>query len=157
MKEFNKALGNFITDVAAGGAIRHLADQGYSISEIEKQLDYPMSKEKIAAVIWDYFVSIGKISMEEPKEKHEKSSFVKEQDEYGRTSFRKVVEIVDNSNKKYRICEFGKLLYQKSLDFSNNIKKLEDKDIEYITLMPWPLNPVYHEMDERMIRISKYI
>ena len=34
MKEFNKALSNFINDAAAGGAVRHLADLGYSISQI---------------------------------------------------------------------------------------------------------------------------
>ncbi len=155
MKEFNKALGNFITDVASGGAIRHLADQGYSISEIGNMLDYPMSKEKIAQIMWEHFTNTGKILLEAPGDIHEKASFIKEQDEFGRISFRKVTETVDNSKKKYRKCEFGKALYQSKADFKAGLQQLSEKDREYIELMPWPLNPVYHEMDDRMTRIAK--
>ena len=60
MKEFQNALSNFVHDVASGGAVRHLADAGYSISEIAAQLDYPLPKEKIAAVIWEHFVNTGR-------------------------------------------------------------------------------------------------
>ncbi len=157
MKEFNKALGNFITDVASGGAIRHLADQGLSISDISDRLDYPMSKDKITHIMWEHFLNTGKISLEEPKPVHEKASFIKEQDEYGRVSFRRVIEKVDNSDKKYCKCEFGKLLYQSGDDFRRSLTLLEDSDREYIELMPWPLSPVYHELDERMVRILKHL
>lgn len=153
MKEFNKALSNFITDVASGGAIRHLADQGYSISKIEQQLDYPMSKEKIAHIMWEHYVNTGKISLEEPKPVHEKVSFIKEQDEYGRISFRRVIEKVDNSDRKYCKCEFGKMLYQKKTEFTAGLLQLSVEDREYVELMPWPLSPVFHEEDERMHRI----
>ena len=49
-KEFNEALGNFITDFAGGGAVRHLADSGLSVSEIVSRLDYPLPKEKVASI-----------------------------------------------------------------------------------------------------------
>ena len=153
MKEFNKALGNFINDSAAGGAVRHLADLGYSISEIEGELNYPVSKEKIAYFMWAHYLNIGKISLEEPKQVHEKTSFVKEQDEYGRVSFRRVVEEVDNSDKEYVQCEFGKEIYKGTEEFKAFLEKLQPGDREYVQLMPWPLTPVYHELDERMKRI----
>ncbi len=154
MKEFNKALGNFINDAVAGGAVRHLADLGYSISKISEELNYPLPKEKIAEVMWEHFLNIGKISLEEPKPVHEKASFVKEQDEFGRISFRRVTETVDNSKKKYVMCEYGKDLYKGSAEFMNWLEGLEPGDREYIKLLPWPLTPVYHELDERMKRIQ---
>ena len=153
-REFNKALANFVNDAAAGGAVRHLADLGYSIVDIEAELDYPISKERIAAFMWEHFVNTGKICLEEPKLTHEKSSFVKEQDEYGRISFRRVTENIDNSSREYVKCDFGKKLYRRDSDFLNQLRLLSDDDREYIELLPWPLTPVFHELDERMRRIK---
>lgn len=154
MKEFNKALSNFINDAAAGGAVRHLADLGYSISQIADNLDYPIPREKIAGYMWEHFVNIGKICLEEPKPTQDIASFVKEQDSFGRISFRRVTKTVDNSDKQYVKCEFGKLLYKKDEKFIQALQKLEEGDKEYIELLPWPLTPVYHELDERMNRIK---
>lgn len=154
MKEFNKALSNFINDAAAGGAVRHLADLGYSISQIADNLDYPIPREKIAGYMWEHFVNTGKICLEEPKQTQDVASFVKEQDSFGRISFRRVVTTVDNSHKQYAKCEFGKLLYKKDEKFLQTMQKLEEGDKEYIELLPWPLTPVYHELDERMNRIK---
>lgn len=154
MKEFNKALSNFINDAAAGGAVRHLADLGYSISQIADNLDYPIPREKIAGYMWEHFVNTGKICLEEPKQTQDIASFVKEQDSFGRISFRRVVTTVDNSHKQYVKCEFGKLLYKKDEKFLQTLQKLEEGDKEYVDLLPWPLTPVYHELDERMNRIK---
>lgn len=154
MKEFNKALSNFINDAAAGGAVRHLADLGYSISQIADNLDYPIPREKIAGYMWEHFVNIGKICLEEPKQTQDVATFVKEQDSFGRISFRRVVTTVDNSHKQYVKCEFGKLLYKKDEKFLQTMQKLEEGDKEYVELLPWPLTPVYHELDERMNRIK---
>lgn len=155
MKEFNKALSNFVHDVASGGAVRHLAEAGYGISEIAAQLDYPLPKEKIAQIMWEHGLNTGKICLEEPQQTHEKVSFVKEQDAYGKTSFRKVVEVVDNSARTYVKCEYGKALYQKKPEFLAWLERLEPGDREYIQGMPWPLVPVYHELDARMKRIQQ--
>lgn len=154
-REFNNALGNFINDAAAGGAVRHLADLGHSISEIAEELDYPISKEKIAGYMWEHFINTGKITLEEPKETYEKATFVKEQDAFGKVSFRRVVEKVDNSYRKYVICDYGRELYKSSPEFLQWLNGLQEQDREYIKLMPWPLKPVYHELDERMKRIQK--
>ena len=119
-----------------------------------EQLDFPVSKEKIANYMWEHFLNTGKISLEEPRDTYEKASFVKEQDEFGKISFRRVTETVDNSNRKYVLCEFGKKLYRKDPEFVTWLDSLEDRDKEYILLLPWPLEPVYHELDERMIRLG---
>jgi len=155
MKEFNKALGNFINDAAAGGAVRHLADLGYSITQISEELNYPIAKEKIAAIMWEHFLNIGKISLEEPKETHDKVAFVKEQDEFGRISFRRVTEIIDNTKRRYIVCNYGQKKYQNPKEFDAWLNSLNPDDREYIQLLPWPLGPVYHEVDERIKRINK--
>lgn len=155
MKEFNKALGNFINDAAAGGAVRHLADLGYCISDIQSELNYPLSKEKIAGIMWEHFINTGKISLEKPQETYEKVSFVKEQDSFGKVSFRRVSEMLDNSNRKYCLCDYGRLLYKRTPEFVAWLERLDEKDREYIELMPWPLTEVYHELDDRMKRLQK--
>lgn len=135
--------------------MRHLADNGYSISEIADRLDYPLPKETISEMVWEHYVNIGKIYLQKPEETHEKVSFIKEQDSFGKISFRRVAELVDNSNRKYIKCDFGKELYKNTDEFVTWLQQLEAGDREYIESLPWPLNPVYHELDERMKRISQ--
>jgi hypothetical protein len=62
---------------------------------------------------------------------------------------------VDNTERKYVLCEYGKALYQKKPEFLQFLDSLDAGDREYIELLPWPLHPVYHELDERMQRIQK--
>ena len=38
---FKKALSDFALDAASGGAIRHLADRGYTANQIVRMLDFP--------------------------------------------------------------------------------------------------------------------
>ena len=99
-REFNEALGNFITDVAGGGAVRHLASQGLTVDEITRRLDYPMKKAKVAEMVWQYYVEQGIVCLEEPKDYVEKVSYVKEQDAYGKISMRRVVEKIDRDTMK---------------------------------------------------------
>ena len=156
-KEFNEALGKFVTDFAVGGAVRHLADSGMSISQIQQQLDYPLPKEKIAAILWEHYVNTGVICLEEPKPVTERISYVKEQDKYGKISMRRVVEQVDASHLKYVKIDFGKQLYKNKTAFTERLSGLTPEDREYILTMPWPLQDVYHVLDARMQRIQDYL
>ena len=42
--EFDRALANFINDVASGDAVRHMADQGLTVSEITARLQFSTEK-----------------------------------------------------------------------------------------------------------------
>ena len=44
---FREALSGFTFEAAGGGAIRHLADLGCTVDEIETQLLYPISHNKV--------------------------------------------------------------------------------------------------------------
>ncbi|MGN0170675.1 MAG: hypothetical protein ACI39H_07935 [Lachnospiraceae bacterium] len=89
---FREALSNFTYEVACMGAIRHRADLGDSVSKIHRELDFPMSYARVQKAVWDYFVSTGVILTEEPGrgKKTEQYRFVKDQNAYGSTSFRRV-------------------------------------------------------------------
>lgn len=89
---FKNALANFMFDAASGGAIRHLADRGYTAEEILKKLDFPTPYDRIQQTIWQHFLDKGILLLEEPglgrtKETYE---YVTEYDSYGRKSFRRV-------------------------------------------------------------------
>ena len=49
-KYFQNALADFTVDFAAGGAVRVMADKGYTVGEIKENLDYPLSKTKLAQI-----------------------------------------------------------------------------------------------------------
>ena len=93
-KYFSRALSNFVQDFANGGAIRHMADLGYTVNEIVQQLDYPIPREKAAKIVWQHFVDQGIILLEKPPESGvmESVTYIKEQGKYGRITMRKVVE-----------------------------------------------------------------
>ena len=92
-KYFKQAISNFTFEAACGGAIRHLADLGYSVKQITEQLSYPVSYEKVQKAVWEYFLENGILLLKEPgKEKiQEKADYVKEYNKYGKASFRRVV------------------------------------------------------------------
>ena len=48
---FRQSLQNFTRDFAYGGAIRHLTDKGYSVDEIIRDFDYPLSREAIEDIV----------------------------------------------------------------------------------------------------------
>lgn len=81
-KYFHQVLSTMVTNAAYADAVRHLYDNGLSIDEIKNELDYPVSTEKIEAVISDY---------EKKKQSHDNDyEYIQHQDEYGRRSFIKV-------------------------------------------------------------------
>ena len=166
-KAFNKALDNFTFDMAGRGAVRHLFNLGMSAAEIHDELLYPVPAEKIREDIWAYLLETGVILLDEPDEDHKtvRYEFVKETNEYGRVSFRRVEKSMDegdavggNQDRKapgYIKVEFGKLQYKEPEEFERKLMKLDRCDRDYVTDLPWPLQPVWHRQDERIERIMK--
>ncbi len=89
---FNRALLDFAFEVACKDAIRHLADAGYTIEQIMRQLTFPASYEQVQKTVWEHFLDKRVILLEEPGKGafREKPIFVREYDAYGRASFRKI-------------------------------------------------------------------
>lgn len=82
---FQNALSNFTFDLASRGAIRHLADLGYSAAKIRELLDFPTPLPQIEEELRAY---------QAEKEAAETSGityeYVRETDAYGRTSLRRI-------------------------------------------------------------------
>lgn len=89
---FQTALANFTFDVASGGAIRHLADLGYTAAQIKKRLDFPTPFDRIQQTVWEHFLEHRILRLEEPGKagQRENYEYITEYDSYGRKTFRRV-------------------------------------------------------------------
>lgn len=88
---FQNALSNFTHEVASGGSIRHLTDLGYTVKEISEQLSYPTPASQIRRQVWERLIETEVILPDEPGNNTKvKADYVREYDEYGRASFRRV-------------------------------------------------------------------
>ena len=90
---FQNALGNFTYEVASGGSIRHLTDLGYTVQQIYERLDFPTPIERVRRQVWERLLETEVILVEEPgSTPREKADYVREYDQYGKASFRRVVK-----------------------------------------------------------------
>lgn len=117
-KYFQSALSNFIFEAASGGAIRHLTDLGYTVSEIVKRLDVPTPYEKVQKAVWRQLLDTGVLLLEEPgsEPRREKVAYVRDYDRYGKPSFRRVVTPVDHS-----VAEKGVIWRESCFDVNRDI------------------------------------
>ena len=121
---FRDALYNFIFEEAGGGAIRHLADRGYTARQIADAMSFPMPYEKVREAFTKYLLDCAVLLKEPPDsyKKTEKTEYVREYDRYGKPSFRKVVVSEEAEQegtagrragaviKKWRVIDFSKFL-----------------------------------------------
>ena len=105
---FQKALADFTQEAASGGAIRHLADMGYTVKQIMERLDFPTPYERVQKAVWERLLCTGVILRKEPGSggpfsrkgdfspedgiSGKKAVYVREYDRYGKASFRRVQE-----------------------------------------------------------------
>lgn len=133
-----------------------MADSGLTVREIRDRLDYPLSESVVADIVWKHFTDTGVIRLSEPDSSPiEKKSYIKETDTYGRTSFRMVTERSEAPDEGYIECSFGILKAKDGRAYEEALSRLEARDREYISGLPWPRRTVWHVADERMSRIMK--
>ena len=54
MGYFEDALADFVQNFAYGDAIRHLVDKGYTAERIEREFQYPISRERLNKLVDGY-------------------------------------------------------------------------------------------------------
>ena len=158
-EDFRQALSDFTFDVASGGAIRHLTDLGYTVKQIQEQLDFPTPVTRIQEAVWKRLVETGIIFLEEPwrQTSKEKVNYIREYDSYGKASFRRVVETNPRPETAgaFLVCEFGLLRYRDGEKYRKVVGALDARQAEYVDGLPWPLKKVWHRADERMLGIER--
>ncbi|MBO4267104.1 MAG: hypothetical protein J5910_07945 [Lachnospiraceae bacterium] len=98
---FAKALHDFTMNAAAGDAIKHLTDRGYTLPQIKEALTFPAPEEYIAKVMWDRMVETRKVLFDEPVQvpageewgaagMPQSEEIIEQRDRYGRKSFLRV-------------------------------------------------------------------
>lgn len=141
METFQKTLGNFIHDFASGDAVRHLADNGLTVDEIVKRLDFPTPKTKVAEIVFQHYIDKGKITLTKPEGAIKSVTYVKEQGEFGRVSMRQVVKTIETNPEDYVLCDFGKQMYK--VGKINNPDSLTERAKRHLEALPWPLQEVW--------------
>lgn len=158
-EDFRQALSDFTFDVASGGAIRHLTDLGYTVKQIQEQLDFPTPIARIQEGVWKRLVDTGVILLEEPRRQalKEKVNYIREYDSYGKASFRRIVETnpQPETAEAFLVCEFGLLRYRDGEKYKKVLGALDERQAEYIDGLLWPLRQVWHRADERMLEIER--
>ena len=176
---FKQALSNFVFDMASGGAIQHLTNQGYTVKQIIEKLDFPAPYEKVQEAVWKQLLNNGSLLLEEPGSGagQERAEYVVEKDGFGRRSFRKLVIKADETKQIH----WKKVVFRSQIDgkledyLSKKIKEngetasyvscnfgmktnclldvLDEQQTDYILGLPWPKQTVYHKLDMRMREI----
>ncbi len=85
---FAEALADFVSESAYKKAVLHLHHLGCSVPEIEKQLDYPVSRQRIEDLIEKF-----EMEKDSPGEQY---TYVQDVSPFGRKSFRRVK--IENSS-----------------------------------------------------------
>lgn len=159
---FEAALSDFAFDVAAGGAIRHLVDRGYSVGQIVKELDYPVPRARVEKAVYKYLTENGILVSELPIEEsvknmlrvHEMNSMnANEGNNFAGQLYRYIEKNgVENS---YLECPFG--IWKK-----DNTKRLEAalaclsaREQDYIQEILWEPRIMYYRLTDRMQEISR--
>lgn len=156
---FEAALSDFMFDVAAGGAIRHLVDRGYSVEQIMNELDYPVPRSKVEKAVYRYLTEAGVLVSVLPIEENEKS--IMRMLELKKTERNQLTQQLHRCIEKngiensYIECPFG--VWKKE-----NAKKLEDilaclssRERDYLQGILWEPQIMYHQLTDRMQEISR--
>ena len=87
---YREALSDFAYEAASAGAIRHLADLGYTAKQISERLTFPTPYERVRRSLWKYLTETGVILTQEPGSGTDagRAEYTVEHDRYRRASFR---------------------------------------------------------------------
>lgn len=130
-EQFNKTLSNFVKDFACRNEVIAKFKNRKPISEIVKELTFPISEESVVAMIWDYLIENNIILLHEPGSyKNLQYDIVKKDGELGKTYFEKVKKSSPDKND-YKAINIKELKADKS-----RYDKLETFEKELIDKLP---------------------
>lgn len=152
---FEEALSNFMFDVASGGAIRHLADEGHSVDQIMKELDFPTSREQVEKTVYRHMTDSGILLARLPATPDEMKMCVIKNADAGKLYSALSEHIrMNGEENSYMLCPFGRLLKNDKAKLHKLIAGLTGREQEYILGIRWERNIMYHRLTRRMLEIG---
>lgn len=152
---FEEALSDFMFDVAAGGAIRHLADSGYSAEQIRRKLDYPVPLARIEKAVCRHMTETGILLAELPVSEKDMQIQLLQGAEKGRLSDILNRQLAENGEKNsYMECPFGKWKKDEGEKLSRILDCLNGREQEYLLGIRFEKNVMYHRLNGRMREIG---
>lgn len=152
---FEEALSDFMFDVAAGGAIRHLVDRGHSVCQIMKELDYPVPRARVEQAVYRYLKESGILLSELPEESGRKQIHILQMKD--REKFPGILaEYVEENGEEnsYMECPFGQWRKHDERKMQKVISVLTSREREYILGILWEQDVMYHRINSRMREIG---
>lgn len=155
---FQAALSDFMFDVAAGGAIRHLTDRGHSVEQIMKELDYPVARSKVEKAVYRHLVESGILMSGLPEENEKMRIYhlqpdVEKDGNKFRAELLKYIEKYGEENS-YMECPFGLWMKNDEKKLQQALSVLTSREREYILGIKWEYNVMYHRLNDRMREIG---
>lgn len=152
---FEAALSDFVFDVAAGGAIRHLADRGHSVEQIMGELTYPVPRAKVEKAFYRHLLETGILLKHLPDEKEERQILLLSEKKGKKMPEAIVAHIAKyGEENSYMECPFGAWKKQEEKNREQFLSCLSLREREYILGISWEQNVMYHRLNDRMREIG---
>ncbi len=150
---FDAALSNFMFDMASGGAIRHLADRGYSVDQIVKTLAFPTPRDRVERTVYQHMMDTGML-----KTSMDASTMTVRQ--IGKMQVYELNHVLsehiaqNGETHSYMFCPFGAWKGADRERFLKQLSCLTGREQEYLMGIRWEQEEMYHILNSRMLEIG---
>lgn len=115
-EHFNNSLSRFVKDFACKNEVIAKFNNKKPISQISKELSFPISEESIVQIIWEYLIEKNIILLNPlDSENNQQYDFVKREGQFGKTYFERVSHETINE-KDYELLDIAKIKKDKIKD-----------------------------------------
>ncbi len=152
---FQQALSDFMFEVSSGGSIRHLADMGYSVEQIQSRLAFPTPRERVERAVRRHLTEAGILleTLALPEEAFHVSVLRARHADQISARFRKLLE-QEGEEGAYLECPFGRLAGQEPEKLERLLSCLNSREREYLDGIRWERPVLYHRLNSRMREIA---
>lgn len=132
-EHFNNSLSRFVKDFACKNEVIAKFNNKKPISQIVKEITFPISEESIILMLWEHMIEKNIILLNPPNSiENQQYDFVKKEGRFGKVTFQQVKNNSIDAND-YEVLDVEKLKHDRTLnDFERElIEKLPFKDKKY--------------------------
>lgn len=136
-EHFDNSLSRFVKDFACKNEVIAKFNNRKPISQIVKEMTFPISEESIVSIIWEYLIESNIVLLNSPdSEKNQQYDYVKKEGQFGKAHFERVSHNSLNE-KDYELIDIAKL----RADIENS--KFDDFERELIEKLPFEKEQYY--------------